>query len=361
LTDLTVDTNAGDPNGAGVMGVVDISADGSYQYFVAEGALTAGAVSGQPNLYLAHAGTTTLIATLGSSDSSDWLGLFGVGIGSNTARETPDGKHFAFMSSKSLTGYDNRDTTTGEPDSEVFFYDATLGVLECASCNPTGARPLGPSRFGDENASSFTALGNDTPRNFSEDGRRLFFDSRDALAPHDSNGLQDVYEYESGHVYPVSNVVGHSDSFFVDASAGGADAFISTEDPLLPQDSGLRADVYDARVGGGFPASLSSPPACKDANSCKGAVSQPPVFQAPASAVLSGPGNLAPPVAGTTGRAKAKTSPSRCRRGLAKRRGRCVRTKRCRAAIVKKRAKCPAGGKAKKAKSKSEAYTMRRK
>ena len=35
--------------------------------------------------------------------------------------------------------------TTGQPDQEVFLYDAAAeggaGTLVCASCNPTGARP----------------------------------------------------------------------------------------------------------------------------------------------------------------------------------------------------------------------------
>src|SRR4029077_18445961 len=58
LTDLT-------PAGqAGVEGLSGTSEDGSYVYFVAVGALASGAVAGQPNLYLFHAGTMTFIATL---------------------------------------------------------------------------------------------------------------------------------------------------------------------------------------------------------------------------------------------------------------------------------------------------------
>src|SRR5258708_22948227 len=46
-----------------------------------------------------------------------------------------------------LTGYDNRDARDGQPDQEVYLYDAFAGEgsgkLVCASCNPTGARPAG--------------------------------------------------------------------------------------------------------------------------------------------------------------------------------------------------------------------------
>ena len=47
------------------------------------------------------------------------------------------------MSQRSLTGYDNRDARSGQPDEEVFLFDASSGALRCVSCNPTGARPAG--------------------------------------------------------------------------------------------------------------------------------------------------------------------------------------------------------------------------
>lgn len=97
LSDLTVDTV--DPDGAGVLGLVTASEDGSYVYFVAEGVLTngknsegRGPVAGQPNLYLSRGGVVSFIATLaprvgggefpglanalgdGYGDEEDWLG-----------------------------------------------------------------------------------------------------------------------------------------------------------------------------------------------------------------------------------------------------------------------------------------------
>lgn len=101
LTDLTVDNNAGDPNGGMVLGVVALSEDGSYVYFTAEGDLAEGAISGQPNLSLRHDGTTTFIATFNEG-------------GISAARATPDGTHLAFLSSSSLTGYDNEPAEPGE-------------------------------------------------------------------------------------------------------------------------------------------------------------------------------------------------------------------------------------------------------
>jgi hypothetical protein len=351
LTDLTVDKltaeKTGDPLGAAVLGVVDISEDGSYVYFVAQGTLTTGEntegkepVSGEPNLYVAHledgSWTTKFVATLvpptsfgvgneKGGDSEDWSASPAL----NSVRETPNGTHLAFLSTKSLTGYDNIDANTGEPDTEIFSYDALTEKLTCASCNPSGAQPIGSSSW--EARQEFPyALQGYTPRNYSENGGRLFFNSDDALVPHDSNGRQDVYELEqnnegscrqeAGCIYPISDVAGNYESFFLDASPNGNDVFFATEDQLVPSDTDFHIDIYDARVGGGFPVSTEPPP-CDNGDSCKGPVStQPGVFGAPASATFSGAGNLTPvPI--------TKPVPSKCKKGFVRRHGKCVRKK----------------------------------
>ena len=365
LTDLTVDTNAGDLEGAAVLGLVTAGEDGSYVYYVADGVLAPGAAPGNCaahpnesppgatcNLYVQHYNGTewtppAFIATLAGGDSEDWLkaGLIaGFGIGgpaNNTARITPHGTHLAFLSEKSLTGYDNTDANTGKADQEVFSYDATQPASPdnpvCVSCNPSGARPVGPSRLSEiENAASPFYY---TPRNFSEDGSRLFFDSRDALVPHASNGRQNVYEYEDGHVHLISDGAGSYDSSFLDASPSGDDVFIATADQLLPQDMDFRIDVYDARVDGGFPVSVS-PPACDNGDSCKPPVTpQPAIFGAPASATFSGAGNLAPVAVEPAVKAKAKPKPKPCKKGFAKKHGKCVKQKAKRSSTHSKKAR----------------------
>jgi len=340
LTDLTVDTK--DEDGAGVLGVVDISEDGSYVYLVAEGELASNenanketATPGQPNLYLDHDGATTFIATLSSRDNEDWQ-LDSVGLGNDSAlytvRETPDGTHLAFLSTKSLTGYDNEQAAAGECEglrsnygpseggecNEVYEYDADAGSepLTCASCNPSGARPVGPSGFGEIASQEPYAEEHYTPRNFSEDGSRLFFQSKDTLVPKDSNGLMNVFEYEDGHVYAISDVAGGFASSFLDAGANGDDVFIATADRLLPQDAGLRNAVYDARVDGGYPVSVA-PPACDNADACKAPVSpQPAVFGAPASATFSGAGNVAPIVSKPAAKPKPETRAQKLKKAL---------------------------------------------
>ena len=218
-------------------------------------------------------------------------------------------------------------------------YDATAG-LTCVSCDPSGARPVGPAELGgheqvseDFNPSTQFYV----QRNLSEDGGRLFFQSPDPLVPHDSNGRENVYEYEGSHVYPISDVAGNYESYFMDASPSGNDVFIATADRLVPSDTDTRVNVYDVRVGGGFPVSVA-PPACDNGDSCKAPVSpQPGVFGAPASATFSGPGNPAPPPPAAV---KPKAKPAKCKKGYVKnKKGKCVKKPKKKAKKAKKSAK----------------------
>jgi hypothetical protein len=300
LTDLTVD-KAGD--GAGVLGVAQISEDGSYVYFGAEGALAAGASVGQRNLYVWHEGTVGFIATLAAGDVSDWEnGLLDpaneAGPTVNTAVVNPSGTRLAFLSGASLKGYDNQQAAHGDCEqesegglcNEVFLYDAESGGLVCASCDPTGARPVGPSRF---RPLPQQVIGLYRPRNLLDDGV-LFFESADAILPGASDGRKNVYEFEGGRVYAISDVTGGYESFFLDSSPTGDDVFFATADHLLErQDTGNNLVVFDARVDGGFPVAA---PACTTAEACRNASPPTPyVFGAPPSATFSGPGNISPP------------------------------------------------------------------
>ncbi len=266
LTDLTPDA-AGPPDVEGVLG---ISEDGASVYFVAGASLTSNAApgAGAPspggrNLYLARNGTLTFIATLSENDNADW--------GENNARTaqvTPDGDSLAFMSKASLTGYDNTDLNTGEADAELFLYDADTGALRCVSCNPSGARPVGPASVPTPRESAHL------PRYISEDGQRLFFDSKDALLPAASNGKQNVYEYENGAIHLISSGTSEEDSALDDASTNGDNVFFTTSARLVPEDQDEHADMYDARVDGGFPV-VAPPPACSG-EGCRGPVAVPP-------------------------------------------------------------------------------------
>jgi DNA-binding beta-propeller fold protein YncE len=319
LIDLT--PGAVDPE---IEGVIGASEDGAYAYFVAKGALTGSqenaahekAKEGANNLYLWHEGEgLRFIAALSELDQRDW----GSAPNELTARITPSGRHLAFLSveTKALSGYDNTissgihcqpevDNSLGRDPRcpEAYLYDAEANALTCASCNPSGAKPAGPTEL------PFWSNPYEGPRYLSDDGSRLYFESRDVLSGADENGKRDVYEFEpagagsctnqspdfdptsGGCLFLISSGKSTDESFLLDASADGRDAFLSTRQPLTGWDTNENYDVYDARVGGGFPEPPPIPQICAG-EACKPPVSAPRATSAPATPSFQGPGNAA--------------------------------------------------------------------
>ncbi len=140
LTELTA--------GAEVQGeVLGASEDGSAVYFVATGMLGGEGEPGQDNLYVAYetgsTWSTRLIAVFSGEDSNDWSKSGAEESGGMTSRVSPNGRFLAFMSDRSLTGYDNRDAGSGAPDEEVFLYDAADQPFGVRLVQPDGERPTG--------------------------------------------------------------------------------------------------------------------------------------------------------------------------------------------------------------------------
>jgi WD40-like Beta Propeller Repeat len=292
LSDLTVDPV--DANGAGVIGVVGASDDGSYVYFVATGRLNGRGVAGEPNLYVWHenaeGGTTTaFIATLSGADSGNWTNI----PGELESYLTPDGRHLAFTSVNPLTGYDNR-SATGEKDAEVYEYSADAGELVCGSCDPNNARPTGAAfigaRLGEPISTPFHQ-----PRSLSDDGARLFFSSPDPLVAGAATASAKIFEFSAGAVHLISSGANGTDDLFLDASTTGDDVFFATRDRLVRGDQDNYVDVYDARVDGGLPTPATIAPCVGSA--CQGAPNTPPGIELPISASFSGPADLAAPEA----------------------------------------------------------------
>lgn len=297
------------PGDPGVQGVLGMSDDGSTVYFVASAALAGGASAGGTNLYVVRGGAIEFIAALAPEDSGDWTTSFET----RTGRVTPDGAHLAFLSTASLTGYDNTDAITGEPDRELFVYDAGEGRLTCVSCNPDGTRPIGSASMPVGTGTSYQ------PRVLSDDGSRVLFSSADALVATDGNGRQDVYEYVDGRPQLISTGTSSDVSALVDMSPDGRDVFFTTRSRLVAADRDNGSDIYDARLGGGFPAQAGGPLPCSG-EACRGPLSSP---AAPAPvATDSGAGE------GVAGRGPKKPRTG-CRRRSA-RGERTTRSKRCR-------------------------------
>jgi WD40-like Beta Propeller Repeat len=397
VTDLTaVD---GGEDGA-VQGVIGASEDGSYVYFVAGGILGDAAEHGAEGghyLYMEHYDAASkawsapqFVAALSEEDSPTWGNGNTTNLKQMTSRVSPDGRYLAFMSDRSLTGYENHDANSDEPDEEVFLYDAGTGKVVCASCNPTGGRPVGllEGNLFDERLVDFAStwrgrwLAGNIPgwttrslgsasyqSRYLSDSGRLFFNSNDALVPADVNGKEDVYEYEpegvgscqgpahgqsasvvfsesmGGCVGLVSAGTSSEESAFMDASETGGDVFFLTLSKLSPSDYDTSIDLYDAHeCSTAQPCAATPalvPPPCTTGDACKpGPTPQPTLFGAPSSETFSGAGNIAPAEPATTtktktkakakAKAKAKSSTQKLARAL----------KTCRKKPVRKRAGC---------------------
>jgi hypothetical protein len=306
--------------GGQALGVLGASEDGAWLYY----ATSAG-------LFLWHSGTSSSIVS--SVDPATYAPPAGTGA----ARVSADGRHLVFVSSAlAPTGYDNRDANSGLPVAEVYLYTAPgsgsgEGTISCVSCRPSGERPgAGIPGFRADSSipgASFNGPGFNQPHSYkprvlSADSRRVFFESYDALVAHDTNKTRDVYQWEAqgsgsctrltGCVSLISSGQAQNGASFVDASSDGGDAFFLTDGSLVPSDPGS-VDVYDARVGGGFPQPPTPIP-------CFGDACQP----LPAEPEDPTPGTLRssrpnPPA--------VQRKPIKCKKGQIKRKGKCKKRK----------------------------------
>jgi NHL repeat len=332
--------------------ILGASRDLTRVYYASEAASgtqqAEGAIDGEPNIYLAEAGVPTrFVGTLSDGDMSNPYGQPTTKrVIERMARVSSDGRSLVFMSnspalSEEVAGYDNTDAVSGKADAEVYLYDSTAGggagELHCVSCNPSGARPHGRELQGlnltlpGQNGWAAAAIPRfytqfQQPRYLSEDGNRVFFNSFDSLVLADTNGSADVYQWEAvnwgtcrqgspayvsdseGCLSLVSSGQSPFDSEFLDADPDGSDVFFTTAESLLPQDPGL-VDVYDARIGGGFPPAPGQTAAC-EGESCQSPPAAPN-DPTPASASGEYAGNV-------------KATAKACRKGKIRRKGRCV-------------------------------------
>jgi hypothetical protein len=294
-------------------------------------------VAGEPNLYLYEPAKAVpdkyrLVATLSEAELSPRFRWFGFAVGElrpilNGTRLSADGSHLAFVSSGSLTDYDNRDANTGEPAIEVYLYDTASKEVRCISCNPSGSRPegrlFGPQDSEVRRVAAMLAPGESqtfAPRSLSADGNRLFFESFDALLPRDVNRKMDVYEWQrapdaavcqakgmelfvpasEGCLSLISSGQDETDSEFADASPDGSDVFIRTASSLLLQDPG-QVDIYDAREGGGFEPVIRKTPC--EGEGCSDSIPPPP----PDTGIATqGPSSGNPPPPCPKGKARNK-------------------------------------------------------
>jgi hypothetical protein len=331
-TEACTDLTEGQGGFQGVAGTGEEGGRLTHVYFIDTAVLPAGganergqsAQSGQDNLYSWSEGAPKFVATLAASDDIkgerllDWAAE----PGARTAEASTDGRFLAFASYASPTGYDNtglcgvgawdpelqKYLAIPGPCMEAYLYDSATGRLACASCNPTGAAPLGNAtlRTFAERQPWFPQ-----PRYLTDEGR-LYFDSRDSLSASDTNeGVEDVYEYEpqgagkegtcqrtAGCIFLISSGTSTVDSNLIAVDETGKNVFFDTRDRLTSEDKDELLDIYDAREGGGISAETEVARAECQGESCQAPVSAPS-YQAPSSFSFVGAGNVvtsSPPV-----------------------------------------------------------------
>jgi len=292
--------------GANVQGVLRVSPTGSHVYFVATGVLTnepnrigAAATEGADNIYCWQRdasfpeGRTSFVATVPGADSALWAAN-----GTGESQVTHDGRYLLFATHAALSPADDNGA------SDIYRYDSGTGDLLLVSPGTGGAGArIGPFPY-------LSLLGaqpdvDSLTRAISDDGATIVFTTRAALAGDDVNAAEDVYGWHDGTVALVSDgedPAGADPPGSLFAAAGsptispsGSDIFFTTRARLVGQDTDSLADVYDARIDGGFPYVV--PRSCEDGERCRAAALQaPPPGGDPASSTWSGPGN--PPVPG---------------------------------------------------------------
>jgi hypothetical protein len=283
---------------------VNISADGSTAYFVSQSVLTqksnphgVAPLKGAENLYQSREGDISFVgrvlkADVGEEEDGIGLGLWVPHVasygesGEDPSRTTPGGDVLLFESRAPLTSYNP------QGHDEVYRYDSSAGTLGCLSCNPTGAAAAGGAslvsitqEIGE--LEPFSAFG--FVPNLRPDGNRAFFQSTEALVTEDTDGLQDVYEWEAngvggcdrqgGCVYLISS--GHSarPDYLYGVDDSGDNVFFRTADRLLPSDAAETPSIYDARVGGGFLETGAAGPC--EGEACHPGGSEPPELAIP--------------------------------------------------------------------------------
>ncbi|WP_445150619.1 hypothetical protein [Baekduia sp. Peel2402] len=182
------------------------------------------------------------------------------------------------------------------PTGAVHFYDAEAQNDVCVSCLPDGSG--GGRDRGLPGA--VRTVSNRIPQVVNDRGL-MFFDTAARLVPADHNGSRDVYAYQDGQLRLISPGDGNFAARFADATPDGSDVFFTTVQSLVGQDTDESIDVYDARIGGGFPGQSPSATGECAGNECAEAASGP----------VESPPVVAPPSPG--GPPKAKPSQPRVR------------------------------------------------
>ena len=218
--DGAIDVYQGDAGGptllSGVGGGVNAafsgaSGDGSRVFFRTVEAL-AGDTDANEDVFQSIAGAITLMTPGTAAQASTWVGA------------SQDGAKMWFTTLQSLAAAD----TDAEHDLYQRSGTTTTPVSENGSASLAGAAQWGGA---------------------STDGTKVWFTAVDNLAAGDTDGLNDVYEWDGATFTVVSTPTPAASAVFDGASADGSRVFFSTTEPIDAGDAGFDDDVYERYRG----------------------------------------------------------------------------------------------------------------
>jgi hypothetical protein len=227
----------------------------------------------------------------------------------------------------------------GADREQVFTFDAAQNLIQCMSCassfDPEPKLRSSFGEFGVNGGREKTQNGLPKVTVASANGDYAFFDTPAALVPEDVNGEEpapietteivgpvsgifsassDVYEWRRAGVAGCTAVQGCLGLIssgragklvaFLGSAEEGHDVFFTTASQLVPQDKDTALDIYDARIGGGFPAPPPGPVEC-EGDSCSTPFAAPS-DATPSSSTFQGAGNV---LAGALPEVKPKPKP----------------------------------------------------
>ena len=288
LTYVNVDNEPGDTSND-VQAVVGASADGSTVYFVTSGQLVAGRPLISFGLFAWHDGVVSYVSEIPSASIPK------VSRESNAFKEARVAANgdLLFPSNAEVgpTGYDHG-LCGGGPCRELYLYRIGTHRLSCVSCNPTGAPATADATVVVQRGEGGSQRVFRETHAVTDDGEHVFFSTAEALVPEDRNNTSDAYEYDaaSSAVRLISSGRSSSPSYVMDVTPDGRDVFFVTRERLVGWDVDASYDLYDARVGGGFP----DPPVPTEQCSgepCQGMPAAPLDTAGTSSSLFSGHGN----------------------------------------------------------------------
>jgi len=340
LTLVSHDAEPADGSEGDVLGVAGMSDDGEVVYFIADNQLVAGEPTGlgEENFYRwdwnGGAPTLEYLATARQDEQFTPENSITIERDHMERRVSRDGSALMIETSKRLLPAADADA-----DHDVYLWREGEG-WSCVSCQVPGEASGGPSTTGRVGVTGTSLTGSaegvdrELASAISEDGERVVFETQDALVAGDANGpctvkpglrffpCTDVYEWHDGRLALITPGTASTDAGLVGISESGRDVVFYTRQPLVGWDVDNFIDIYNARIGGGFPEPPPQPPEC-EGEGCRTEGSDAPAIAGAGSAVFQGPGNR------TTG-ANGRCPANKLRRGKRCLPLRAIARKRCR-------------------------------